>query len=61
MNRQEPAGKEDFSEWPVDKLRRWVEERAYELYLARGRKPERDWQDWFRAEKLLIEKLLAHK
>jgi hypothetical protein len=61
MNTQKSAVKEDFTDWPVDKLRQWVEKRAYELYMARGRKPEQDWQDWFRAEKLLIERLLADK
>ena len=36
---------------PQDKIR----ERAYELYESRGREPGQDEQDWFRAEKELLE------
>jgi Protein of unknown function (DUF2934) len=27
-----------------------IRHRAYELYEARGREDDRDWEDWFRAE-----------
>jgi hypothetical protein len=36
---------------PQDKIR----ERAHELYESRGREPGQDEQDWFRAEKELLE------
>jgi hypothetical protein len=32
-----------------------IRERAYELYESRGREPGQDKQDWFRAEKDLLE------
>jgi hypothetical protein len=32
-----------------------IRERAYELYESRGREPGQDEQDWFRAEKELLE------
>jgi len=36
---------------PQDRIR----ERAYELYESRGREPGQDEQDWFRAERELLQ------
>ena len=32
---------------------------AYELYLKRGGAPGNDWEDWFRAEEILIKQKVA--
>ncbi len=57
--RRKPA-KIKFSELSVEELREWVKAKAHELYLAGGRQPDDDWQDWFRAEELLVENLLEN-
>jgi len=33
-----------------------IRERAYELYEGRGREPGQDEQDWFRAEREILER-----
>ena len=51
----------NFSELNVKEIHRWVEGKAYEFYLARGRKKNQDWQNWFDAEKVLMQELLGQK
>ena len=38
-----------------------VEKKAYELYEKRGCKPGQDWQNWFDAEKLVEDEMIAEK
>lgn len=38
-----------------------VEKKAYELYERRGYKSGQDWQDWFDAEKLVEDEMIAEK
>ena len=38
-----------------------VEKKAYELYERRGYKPGQDWQNWFDAEKLVEDEMIAEK
>ena len=38
-----------------------VEKKAYELYQRRGYRSGQDWQDWFDAEKLVEDELIAGK
>src|SRR5262245_31496718 len=42
-----------------DELRRRVAERAYGLYVARGRAPGHDLEDWLQAERLVRAELAA--
>src|SRR5262245_63712421 len=42
-----------------DELRRRVAERAYGLYVARGRAPGHDVEDWLQAERLVRAELAA--
>jgi Protein of unknown function (DUF2934) len=42
-----------------DALRRQVAERAYSLYVARGRAPGHELEDWLEAERLVREELAA--
>ena len=56
MNKKET----DLSQLSYKEIRRWVERKAYEFYLARGRRQDNSWQDWFDAEKLLVQELLKN-
>ena len=38
-----------------------VEKKAYELYEKRGCKPGQDWQNWFDAEKLVEDEMIAER
>ena len=38
-----------------------VEKKEYELYERRGYKSGQDWQDWFDAEKLVEDEMIAGK
>jgi len=37
-----------------------IQERAYELFQARGARPGNDWSDWFEAEQQLSEDSDSH-
>ena len=49
------SGNERFTEQQSADLRAEVERRAYELYLGRGCADGQDLDDWFRAERELLE------
>ena len=49
------SGNERFTEQQRADLRAEVERRAYELYLGRGCGDGQDQDDWFRAEREVLE------
>ncbi|MCA9407724.1 MAG: DUF2934 domain-containing protein [Candidatus Omnitrophica bacterium] len=48
----------NLSELSTQELYEWVKDKAYQLYIMRGKRPGSDWEDWFDAEKMLIKELL---
>ena len=50
LNRSpEPESMQKYS----DEVRERIAKKAYELYEQRGRQPERDMEDWLKAEELV--------
>ena len=50
----------DFTKLTINEIHRWVEGKAFELYLSRGKRKGFDLEDWFDAEDLLMQELLKN-
>ncbi|MCA9405686.1 MAG: DUF2934 domain-containing protein [Candidatus Omnitrophica bacterium] len=59
MKRTVKIAKIDFTKLTINEIHRWVEGKAFELYLSRGRRRGFEWEDWFDAEELLMQELLS--
>ena len=49
-----------FSHLTVEEIRAWLEEKAFELYQSRDRQTGHDWDDWFNAEKILVQEIIRN-
>jgi len=52
--RTAPSGAGKYEKASPSELRDQIAKKAYELYLARGRKDGHDLEDWLQAERLLL-------